>query len=57
MQMARLTPHYTTYPFFQISLQLCLFASLIAIGLNFVFSMLGKMTTDIEKMNMVMNRI
>jgi hypothetical protein len=32
-------------------------ASLIAIGLNFVFSMLRKKTTDIEKMSKVMNRI
>jgi uncharacterized membrane protein (DUF106 family) len=54
MQIAGLTPHYTTHPIFPNLFTAMIIASLIAIGLNFVFTMLRKKTTDIEKMNKVM---
>jgi uncharacterized membrane protein (DUF106 family) len=54
MQIAGVTPHYTTHPIFPNLFTAMIVASLIAIGLNFVFSMLRKKTTDIEKMNKVM---
>ena len=54
MQIAGVTPHYTTHPIFPNLFTAMTVASLIAIGLNFVFSMLRKKTTDIEKMNKVM---
>jgi uncharacterized membrane protein (DUF106 family) len=54
MQIAGVTPHYTTHPIFPNLFTAMIVASLIAIGLNFVFSMLRKKTTDIEKMSKVM---
>ena len=57
MQIAGLTAHYTSHPIFPNLFTAMIVASLIAIGLNFVFSMLRKKTTDIEKMNKIMNRI
>ena len=54
MQIAGVTPHYTAHPIFPNLFTAMIVASLIAIGLNFVFSMLRKKTTDIEKMNKVM---
>jgi uncharacterized membrane protein (DUF106 family) len=54
MQIAGLTPHYTTHSIFSNLFTAMIVASLIAIGLNFVFTMLRKKTTDIEKMNKVM---
>jgi uncharacterized membrane protein (DUF106 family) len=54
MQITGLTPHYTTHPIFPNPFTAMIVASLIAIGLNFVFSILRKKTTDIEKMNKVM---
>jgi uncharacterized membrane protein (DUF106 family) len=54
MQIAGLTPHYTTHPIFPNLFTAMIVASLIAIGLNFVFSMLRKKTMDMEKMNKVM---
>src|ERR687892_783475 len=54
MQIAGLTPHYTTHSIFPNLFTAMIVASLIAIGLNFVFSILRKKTTDIEKMNKVM---
>jgi len=54
MQIAGVTPHYTTHPVFPNLFTAMIVASLIAIGLNFVFSMLRRKTTDIEKMSKVM---
>jgi len=54
MQIAGLSPHYTTHPIFPNLFTAMIVASLIAIGLNFVFSMLRKKTMDMEKMNKVM---
>jgi uncharacterized membrane protein (DUF106 family) len=54
MQIAGLTPHYTTHSIFPNLFTAMIAASLIAIGLNFVFTMLRKKTTDIEKMSRVM---
>jgi uncharacterized membrane protein (DUF106 family) len=54
MQISGIAPHYTTHPIFPNLFTAMIVASLIAIGLNFVFSMLRKKTTDIEKMNKVM---
>jgi uncharacterized membrane protein (DUF106 family) len=54
MQIAGLTPHYTTHSIFPNLFTAMIVASLIAIGLNFVFTLLRKKTTDIEKMNKVM---
>ena len=54
MQIAGLTPHYTTHSIFPNLFIAMIVASLIAIGLNFVFTLLRKKTTDIEKMNKVM---
>jgi hypothetical protein len=53
MQIAGVTPHYTTHPIFPNLFTAMIVASLIAIGLNFVFGMLRKKTTDIEKMSKV----
>lgn len=47
-------PHYTTHPVFGDIFTAMIVAALIAIGLNFGFSMLRKKTTDIEKMNSIM---
>src|SRR5215212_9558078 len=54
MQIAGLSPHYTTHPIFPNLFTAMIVASLIAIGLNFVFSMLRKKTMDMAKMNKVM---
>ena len=48
------TPTYTTHPVFADVFTAMIVAALIAIGLNFAFSMLRKKTTDIQKMNAVM---
>ncbi len=48
------TPRYTTHPVFADVFTAMIVAALIAIGLNFAFSMLRKKTTDIQKMNAVM---
>src|SRR6478735_12441855 len=48
------TPTYTTHPVFGDVFTAMIVAALIAIGLNFAFSMLRKKTTDIQKMNAVM---
>jgi uncharacterized membrane protein (DUF106 family) len=55
--MARLIPHYSTHLIFPNLFTAMIVVSLIAIGLNFVFNILRKKTTDIEKMNKVINRI
>src|SRR5919109_4395538 len=54
MQVPGLTPQYTKHPLFPDMLTAMIVAALIAIGLNFVFTMLRKKTTDIEKMKKVM---
>ena len=48
------TQTYTTHPVFGDVFIAMIVAALIAIGLNFAFSMLRKKTTDIQKMNAVM---
>src|SRR6476659_2880473 len=48
------TPTYTTHPVFADVFTAMIVAALIAIGLNFAFSMLRKKTTDIQKNNAVM---
>ena len=48
------TPTSTTHPVFADVFTAMIVAALIAIGLNFAFSMLRKKTTDIQKMNAVM---
>jgi uncharacterized membrane protein (DUF106 family) len=48
------TPQYTSHPIFADIFAAMIVAALIAIGLNFGFSLLRKKTTDIEKMNSIM---
>lgn len=48
------TPKYTTHPVFGDIFVAMIVAALIAISLNFAFSMLRKKTTDIQKMNAIM---
>jgi uncharacterized membrane protein (DUF106 family) len=48
------TPQYTSHPIFGDIFTAMIVAALIAIGLNFGFSLLRKKTTDIEKMNSIM---
>jgi uncharacterized membrane protein (DUF106 family) len=48
------SPKYTTHPFFSDTFTAMIVAALIAIALNFAFSLLRKKTTDIEKMGAIM---
>lgn len=48
------SPKYTTHPFFSDIFTAMIVAALIAIALNFAFSLLRKKTTDIEKMGAIM---
>lgn len=48
------SPKYTTHPIFGDIFIAMVVAALIAISLNFAFSMLRKKTTDIQKMNAIM---
>ena len=48
------SPKYTTHPFFSDTFTAMIIAALIAIALNFAFSLLRKKTTDIEKMGAIM---
>jgi uncharacterized membrane protein (DUF106 family) len=48
------TPQYTSHTIFVDIFAAMIVAALIAIGLNFGFSLLRKKTTDIEKMNSIM---
>jgi uncharacterized membrane protein (DUF106 family) len=48
-------PQYTQHPLFPDPLSATIVAMGIAVAMNFAFAMLRKKTTDIEKMNRVMN--
>ena len=56
MQLPSLTPLFTKHPPFPGMLTAMIAAPLIATGMNIVFSLLRKKTTDIEKMNKVMKK-